>query len=247
MKTRVIGVDCATQDAKVGLALGVVEHGQLEVECARRCAKGETAVKVVAGWLRAPAGRTLLALDAPLGWPAPLARQLLHHRAGAGIATPPNDLFRRETDRSVRRRIGKTPLDVGADRIARTAHAALRLLGDLRSSLELSIPLAWNADFSPPCAAIEVYPAATLVSHGFPAAGYKGAGDEAVRLAIIEGLRTLATLPSDVAGMKNSADALDAVVCLLAATDFLVGRAVPPVDRELAEQEGWIWVRDPGP
>lgn len=45
--------------------------------------------------------------------------------------------------------------------------------------------------------------------------------------------------------MEKSADALDAVVCLLAARDFLVGEAMPPVDRNLAEIEGWIWTRDP--
>ena len=33
----------------------------------------------------------------------------------------------------------------------------------------------------------------------------------------------------------------DAVVCLLAAKDFLAGRAVPPPDAELAATEGWIW------
>jgi hypothetical protein len=46
--------------------------------------------------------------------------------------------------------------------------------------------------------------------------------------------------------MEASADVLDAVVCMLAARDFLVGEAMPPVDRNLAEIEGWIWTRDPG-
>ena len=41
----------------------------------------------------------------------------------------------------------------------------------------------------------------------------------------------------------SNADALDAVVCLLAAMDFLGGYALPPDDRDRAEREGWIWVR----
>lgn len=39
----------------------------------------------------------------------------------------------------------------------------------------------------------------------------------------------------------SNADALDAVVCLWAARDFLEGRAMQPVDAELARAEGWIW------
>jgi len=38
---------------------------------------------------------------------------------------------------------------------------------------------------------------------------------------------------------------LDGVVCLLAAKDFLLGEAMRPIDRDLAEFEGWIWTRDP--
>lgn len=40
---------------------------------------------------------------------------------------------------------------------------------------------------------------------------------------------------------RDLADALDAVVCLLAAKYLLEGRAVGPADQALAEGEGWIW------
>jgi hypothetical protein len=36
---------------------------------------------------------------------------------------------------------------------------------------------------------------------------------------------------------------LDAVVCLVAARDFLRNEAMPPTDRAPAEAEGWIWCR----
>jgi hypothetical protein len=42
--------------------------------------------------------------------------------------------------------------------------------------------------------------------------------------------------------MTTTGDTLDSVVCLLAAKDFLDGRAVAPENRTLASQEGWIWV-----
>lgn len=37
----------------------------------------------------------------------------------------------------------------------------------------------------------------------------------------------------------------DAVICALAAVDFLEGRVMAPTEcqLELARQEGWIWVR----
>ena len=45
--------------------------------------------------------------------------------------------------------------------------------------------------------------------------------------------------------MVDNADALDAGLCVLAAVDFLLGRAMKPQDEEMAEKEGWIWVRRP--
>jgi hypothetical protein len=41
--------------------------------------------------------------------------------------------------------------------------------------------------------------------------------------------------------LSGNADLLDAAVCVLAARDFITGRAAPPPDRCLAEHEGWIW------
>jgi hypothetical protein len=40
--------------------------------------------------------------------------------------------------------------------------------------------------------------------------------------------------------LPASADAIDALVCVLAAADFMRGCARPPEDRESTRQEGWI-------
>jgi len=245
MKFRLVGIDCATDDARVGLALGFLEDKQLTVDRALLCTKKEPAITTIARWLEPAKGCSLLAFDAPLGWPAPLSVALVDHRAGEEIIIPSNEMFRRATDRTVQKELGITPLDVGADRIARTAHAALRLLGDLRRNLKLDILLAWHRNLTGLCQAIEVYPAATLKSHGFQSRGYKEADNTAERDAIISSLRTVATFQSDTANLRASADALDAAVCLLAAADFLLGHAIAIADRKLAEREGWIWVRSP--
>jgi hypothetical protein len=92
---------------------------------------------------------------------------------------------------------------------------------------------------------IEVYPAATLWAHGLASRGYKGPKPEHAlqRQTIVDHLgRRLDLSPVNAAVMVASDHAIDAAVCILAASDFLDGSARPPDDRELAEQEGWIWL-----
>lgn len=84
-------------------------------------------------------GAVLLCLDAPIGWPLALGRALVGHRAGAPVKVPADRLFRRATDHDIRTRLGKTPLDIGADRIARTSRTALETLDRLSSALGTQI------------------------------------------------------------------------------------------------------------
>lgn len=236
-----VGIDCATEDSSMGLAIGRSIAGRAHVDEVL-CPGDRPAVAILADWLRAMKRPTLVAMDAPLGWPSRMSSSLVVHRAGQVIDVPPNDFFRRTTDRFIRRHLGKTPLDVGADRIARTAHAALTLLAALRTALDAPIPLAWSADTVSGHAAIEVYPAATLIAHSLPCTGYKKPDQQESRRSLLRCLGAAITLPADVAVCDGSADAVDAIVCVLAAADFANGRVMPPEDPELAEQEGWIWV-----
>jgi hypothetical protein len=144
--TRILAglLDCATVDAKVGLALGVLGELGLEVQQATLCTRERAAASVIAGWVRDSQDPVLIAIDAPLGWPKPLAETLINHSAGMPIETPANAMFRRTTDLFIQTRLGKRPLDVGADRIARTAYAALAILAILRVELGIPIPLAWT-------------------------------------------------------------------------------------------------------
>jgi hypothetical protein len=183
-------------------------------------------------------------MDAPLGWPESLGRTLNQHNAGAVIETEPNMLFRRETDRDIYRRFRKMPLDVGADRIARTAVAALQLLDRVRGRTGLVIPLSWSPDDKHGVSAIEVYPAGTLLAYGFPASGYKKSEQRTVRTDILGRLSEVLDLPADTNSLLEDADKLDAIVCVMAAFDFMKHRAVPPSDLLVAKNEGWIWVRE---
>ena len=243
VKTTIIGIDCATAAARVGLAWGLLTERGLVLKQAG-IAGGEGAmVEQLAAWM-AGQERVLIAFDAPLGWPESLGRLLAAHRAGESLAEQPNQMFRRETDRFIKQRLGKLPLDVGADRIARTAHAALTLLASLRQRTGEAIPLVWNAGFTARAGAIEVYPAGTLSAAGVRSSGYKEPQKVAERQEIIA---WLATRMEGVPGQRllvENADVLDAAICLVAGRDFLEGRAMAPLSPARVEKEGWIWVRD---
>ncbi|MFN2323013.1 MAG: DUF429 domain-containing protein [Trueperaceae bacterium] len=239
--TTILGVDCATLATKTGLARAVLEDGRWHLRDAFAGTRDAPPAAVLAAWL-AEDPSALLALDAPLGWPVDLGDALDRARAGEPIAAPSERLFARATDHAVHARLGKMPLEVGAGWIARTARATLGLLDEVRRATGLPIPLAWDPTDLTTAAAIEVYPAATLIAHGHALPGYKVPGSPA-RIAIAQGWpKPLVVSPSlDLVALNT--DVFDAIVCALAGADFVAGAAPGPDDQELAQREGWIWVR----
>lgn len=242
----IIGVDAATQFRKTGLARGRCSDSGVVLEDIALGSAKATPQDLITAWMREAAGPVLLAVDAPLGWPRGLSVELAGHRAGARLVRPADALFRRETDLFVQARHGKRPLDVGADRIARTAHSALGLLEALRVGTGHQIPLAWSAVFAGP-AAVEVYPAATLRSLGVDGGRYKS--EESAREVLVDGLVESGVVSFDGVAVRQAAldtdHGLDAALCVLAGRDFLLGLCDQPADIDLAEREGWIWVRRP--
>jgi predicted RNase H-like nuclease len=239
-----IGLDAASDFSKFGYAVGYYEDGRVRIKQAGLVdtpSERNALVSVVAPELRS-ASRALIAIDAPLGWPAALAAELCNHQAGEAFASDKNSMFRRATDNYVRDLTKKNPLEVGADKIARAAHSALAALKCLRAASEMAIPLAWDKNFTG-MAAIEVYPAGTLKERGLPDSKYKKPEQLNVRLDIAN------SLANDIDGLTTyvdgSADIFDACLCLVAAKDFIDGLAEPPIDHPLALREGWIWIRNP--
>ena len=106
---------------------------------------------------------TLLAIDAPLGWPIIMGQALSTHLAGSPLPEPcAKSFFRRRTDRIVEARTGKTPIEVGANLIARVSHTALRLLAMLGNALDgrlTAAPLTSPTELGSDVQVIEVYPA----------------------------------------------------------------------------------------
>jgi predicted RNase H-like nuclease len=242
----IIGIDQATQPRKTGLALGQFDEQKTSIIEVVIESTPEAIVQRVAEWIgRIPA--SLLAIDAPLGWPESLGRTLQDHQAGNPIPLCRDRLFRRQTDRFIWCQTHKHPLDVGADRIARTAHAALKLLEDLRKRTKEKIPLAWHLGAVTQASAIEVYPAATLSAYEIEAPSYKKIDGQEARRKLLDKLGKYIEIPDRLDQLVESDDALDAVICVLAGADFVQGRVFCPSDMERARKEGWIWVRRSAP
>ena len=252
---QILGIDWSTSLKQVALAVATAKQPSdkplLRVELVY---EKPVSRQALVAWVAAcielcPA--TLLALDAPLGWPRGLSLALHQHRAGAPLMVSPqhqasaSELFRRETDVFVTRTLQKSPLEVGANYIARTAHAALQFLEEVRQQTGYRLPLAWHpAEVTEP-EAIEIYPAATLKTLGLEYQGYKGNAGRAVRTVLVDQLAPYMALPEDAARLLESDHVLDACVAALAGWHFLAGWCHPPLDLERAHTEGWIWFLDP--
>lgn len=244
MRINIIGIDCATNPTDVGIAFGRFSNEHTMVERVEQGSRRDEPADIVAAWLKGQDDPTLLALDAPLGWPNTLAEELQVHTAGRKFTSSANSLFRRSTDMFIKEKIGKQSLDVGADRIARTAYSALDLLNRLSQMLERNIKLAWEPTING-ISVIEVYPAATLIAHGIDTRGYKSTDGKAERQRVIADLKLRVTVSAEIPSIEKRSDSVDAIACVLAGQDFLSGLAFPPSDNTLVAKEGWIWVRRP--
>jgi hypothetical protein len=234
----IIGIDCSTNPRKLGLCRATVSADELVVE--EVVTRAIHPIDLIYSWIKE--SPSLIALDAPLGWPVDLGKNLAGHSAGEAIPLEGNQLFRRATDRFIKNKLGKQSLDVGADRIARTALWAVNFIAALGQKVGEPIKLAWSPSFVDPIAAIEVYPAATLISRNLSLKGYKEKENVEVREEILVGLESEVTINCNHSDIVATDDAIDSVVCALAGYDFLNDQCFRPEDLELAQKEGWIWV-----
>jgi predicted RNase H-like nuclease len=243
----VIGVDCAVSPNKQGLAVGHLNGGQCEI---RELVLG-TDARPLSDWVfnRLPQepDAALIAMDVPLGWPAPLAQALAGHHAGKLLGDEANSLFLRETDRFIQQRIGAYPFSVGADKIARTAHASLRWLNQLRQEHDgLNIPLAWDPHNIAVPSVIEVYPSTTLITNKVQFVSTRRLSGKETREVMLGWLREFVRIPAQFeTSLIDNPHLFDAVVCVIAGLDFINGQCFLPENPQLAIKEGWIWVRDP--
>lgn len=258
MKTNVIGIDFSTAPYKTAMARACVDAKSSVAEIFEVCfaSKRQSPAGIAANWIHnfSDDSRVLIAIDAPMGWPVAMrCEKFVQHSAGQRVNICVDKLFLRETDRQIESRLSKKPLSVGADKIARTAHAALNFLNELSDELQIeALPLAWSSSGvqESEVSVIEVYPAATLRKHNVNSGKYKKPGNEGLedRRRIVESLTELNPRINIDRALKKDVsckdDSVDAVICVLAGLEFLAGISAAPEDRlrEHAKREGWIWV-----
>lgn len=241
MKVFIIGIDCATDSKNMGIAAGYVEGNKIEIFHPGIKGSAHSIANLINQHI-SKYNHILVSMDAPLGWPHKLNKVLDRHYAGEIIREEPNKIFFRETDRVVEEKIDLKPMAVGADKIARTAHSALKLLEELRNLINNSIPLSWDKNLGKGISVIEVYPAATLKAHQMPYNKYKKTGEKSQRIKILEKLKQHIRFRNDISPFQSNADVLDAAICIFAAFDFLSGKVIQPKDMNIAKKEGWIWL-----
>lgn len=237
---QILGVDAAVDPRNTGYAIATSEAGTWRIDGLSTGSRTTDLAEQITAQLD-PNRPILVAIDAPLGWPAPLAKALKDHTAGEPLPLDPSTDFARQTDRFVREKTGLKPLDVGADRIARTAAAALTLIEALRTRTGQPLPLLSSPEDARTGGLIEVYPAATLKQHGLPHRGYKKSHATQERTATSDGISGKVNLGPCRQACIDSDHCLDAVLCVLTATDFLAGQCLSPPFGAVWKQEGWIW------
>lgn len=222
-RMRLIGLDWSTEELKRGIAAVDLDEGGLNLVHLDGCSNRRSALDAIVGLLNTDCP-VLIAIDAPLGWPLALSAALIEHQAGEPLGMTPAEMFSRSTDRFVEATIGKRPLEVGANFIARSAHSAVKFLGDLRQRAQIAVPLVWSIGELEPrrVGVIEVYPAATAKA--------TGATDPHSPLG----------LPPATAVCRNE-HVGDALWCVLTAIHFVRSECHPPSEPDVARREGWIW------
>lgn len=239
---QIIGIDAAVASEKTGVAIALQTNDQWRLEDIR-CGKRNQSIADLVLSLIDPTLPVLVAMDAPLGWPTPLRSALSTHRAGDPIDLDPRFDFARETDRFVREKVGLKPIDIGADRIARTAAAALGLIAELRKGLNQALPLIVTPAQATQGGVIEVYPAATLKQRNLPYRQYKKPEMTQVRREIATAISEELPFKLGIDCAIDSDHCLDAAICVLAAIDFLAKQCHEPPRLDLLQTEGWIWFR----
>ncbi len=256
---KIVGIDFSTDPKKCGIAFGEVKDQVCTLKEAFCLNDEELIVKKIQEFIKS--NSALIAIDAPLGWPASMGKILCDHTAGEKISTEADKLFSRITDRFVRKKTGKKPLDVGADKIARTAHGALNFIHEIYHNISLAGKPGY---FDDKTYAIEVYPAVTLIQHKilkvgsmaakskFPSYKGKEEANKKERKRIID---KLTYAYSDVVfdcwqeGNEVCNDhILDAVICVLAGFDFLKSdvyhlKNLTVGNLNTIKKEGWIWFK----
>ncbi|MFK7693091.1 DUF429 domain-containing protein [Paenibacillus sp. HJGM_3] len=240
----IIGVDCAVSPKNVGIS--VLDYsGKKFLPVPSNPDPSKTLLHILEA---NPSRKTLLCLDAPLGWPSTFAPGLIGHSAGEYLGNTLDSFFKRDTDLFCYYLLKKIPLDVASDKIARTTYKTLEMLNAIRVRYPY-LKMLWDPQEKYELGFIEVYPAAWLVSELITphVTSYKGTKDihQARRMEMLERIQRNGMDMSVLEKrMIEDEHFFDACVCCLCGMDFVDLRAIKPFPQLTSvKKEGWIWLK----
>ncbi len=241
-----IGIDAAAADVNTGLV--ALETDPMQIRHVA-IGKEKPVDELLNLWLADHSGPVMACIDAPLGWPAAFSDILATHQAGMPITIDKGQFFPRITDKLVHQKLGKRPLEVTANYIARTAHRALQLIGVLNQSINGTFQLFLDSGKIPYYGLAETYPAGWLISEQYNHKGYKKS--EAMREEILESIEQRYSLAIALAHRRRIIQwehTFDALLCCLCGVDILQQRCLAPEDldipKKIAQKEGWVWFKE---
>jgi len=241
---KIIGIDYATKERFIGLSLLDYDKSiLLEVTTGNPKRKS---IEVITEWINKCNDKFLICIDSPLGWPESFKKQLSNHMTGNPIKIPKDSFFLRETDKIIHKELGKKPLEVTANFIARTAFSALNFLDEISKEIGNDIKLVWKLDAVYDNGVIETYPAGWLESEGIKSMGYKKNPDR-IR-EIFSYIEKNSSIDLSIIRKRELSDhELDSLICCLVGKEFLDGKCIDPfkfgITIPLLTGEGWIWFK----
>jgi predicted nuclease with RNAse H fold len=258
----IIGIDCATENKKIGIVFSKFIGNKWTVtEISQGLNLANLTTKLRS--FSQKKEETLIALDAPLGFPINLGKFLSPHKAGVPITNWDNgykehisQYVDRYTDRKIREKLNLIPLSVGADKISRVTFRTMELIGTIEKELGEKLNLIWKPEDCKGISFIEVYPASTLKSYGQPHNQYKQKKDDYNRNQIIDFIISKIDIDKELVEnfqFESKIDALDALICAFTGKEFIKGnltsfdKLIEEKDLEevknIVSNEGWIWTK----
>ncbi len=259
----IIGIDSAVQPVNNGLTLGSYNNKSFRIldkwnRPGNKKDLEQSLIDTLYSWVNKE-DQVLFCIDSPLGWPSLFGKALSVHSAGKSIDIDPHinmknemdKFFKRKTDIDIAQRYKKIPLEVSADRIARTAFSTLKRIGILNSLIQplQQIDILWNNNFpinQSKKGMIEVYPAVTLLSNNLNIKGYKKAESTESREYLLDNLKNLYNIDNSVQKFDFTTvdHDFDSLVCCLAGIDFIEGKCKQiDIPQNVLEIEGLIWAK----
>ncbi|WP_046226982.1 DUF429 domain-containing protein [Paenibacillus dauci] len=244
----IIGIDCATEHKNTGIC--VYDYNNKKFIAYKAAS---TTMDTINSILKDHSKENfLLCWDTPLGWPIDFSSSLVNHLAGQYLRSAPLNFFNRSTDLFCHSLLGKKPLEITTNRIARTTHKTLGIINELQMKYP-KMKLLWDPKEEFEIGYIEVYPVTWLLSESIVPNktkqydSYKGTEqkNQRRRLDIIKELRKRGMKFNGMyKRMIKEEHFFDACLCCLGGKDFLDDRTIRPINNiSSIQKEGWIWIK----